>query len=452
MERLKEAGSVTNSHLTLPARTVGVSDQPSDRYHRALGGRAARSPARRRPVTRAPRSTLFALGAAALASFAPTRAAQALQAHIEQMAMGQTALDDRAPRPAVCQLFSSDPVSVPASGDPRAMHLAAAPYLRVSNTPQKRELVIEVGPVDLPAHGMPAESRELVYQLAHVPLDAWVHGFRLELTDAHGRPVPRRVLHHIDTTRPATRDLFLPVAQRFVALGSETGPENLPAWLAGVPIHRGEPLLVSTMLHNPTPKAYAGVRVRLILTYTHTRPLYDVAGFRLDVMFPTGPMEYDLPPGRSVRSWEGSPQGTARLLAITGHLHRYAEWIELRDVTSEKLMWRARPRVNPAGDVTGMPVSFLRFGLGEFVYPTHRYRVTASYWNPTGRLIAEGAMAKVAGIFAPTRALAPVDVTDPMYQADLRYLLGLGCSTGGAPEMLAHARQAHGLSSGHVVH
>jgi hypothetical protein len=50
------------------------------------------------------------------------------------------------------------------------------------------------------------------------------------------------------------------------------------------------------------------------------------------------------------------------------------------------------------------------------------------------------------------RPLAPVDVADPMYQADLRYLLGLGCSTGGVPEMLAHAPHAHGATSGHVVH
>ncbi len=452
---------MSSSYLIGPVQRVGLPGQLRHPDLRAVGGRATRSPARSGPVSRGWWRTTFALGTAALAIFAPARAAQALQAHMDQTAMsqmtmdahmGHLAVDDRAPRPGICQLLSSEPVTVPANGDAEAMRLAAAPYLQVWDAPARGELVIEVGPVDVPADGMPAESRELVYQLAHFPLDAWVHGFRLELTDVHGRAVPRRVLHHIDTTRPAARDLFLPVAQRFVALGSETGPENLPAWLAGVPIHRGEALLVSTMLHNPTHTTYTGVRARLILSYTHTRPVYDVAGFRLDVMFPTGPMEYDLPPGRTVRSWEGSPQETARLLAITGHLHRYGEWIELRDVTSGKLMLRARPRVNPAGDVTGMPVSFPRFGLGQFVYPTHRYRVTASYWNPTDRPIPEGAMAKLAGIFTPARPLAPVDVADPMYQADLRYLLGLGCSTGGVPEMLAHAPHAHGTSLGHVVH
>ncbi len=50
------------------------------------------------------------------------------------------------------------------------------------------------------------------------------------------------------------------------------------------------------MLHNPTDTGYSRVRVRLFLPYTHFRPLREVAGFRLDVMFPTGPMEFDLPP------------------------------------------------------------------------------------------------------------------------------------------------------------
>jgi hypothetical protein len=286
---------------------------------------------------------------------------------------------------------------------------------------------------------MAEHSQELVYQLTYFPFDAWVHGFRVELVDDRGRLVPRRVLHHIDTTRPEARDLFLPVAQRFVAMGAETKAVHLPGWLAGIPIHRGEPLLVSTMLHNPTATSYSGVRVRLVLAYTRSRPRVPVAGFRLDVMFPTGPMEFDLPPGRTVRSWEGSPSVPARVLGITGHLHKYAEWLALEDLTTGKVMWRARPRTDARGEPTGMPVSFPRLGLGRRVYPTHRYRITASYWNPTTDTIPEGGMAKVAGIFAPGKPLPPVDVGATLYQTDLRYLLGLRCGAEHMMPMLAHA-------------
>ena len=349
---------------------------------------------------------------------------------------------DPEPATGLCTLLSSDPVIVPVAVGAIGQRSGDTPYLRLVDDKRRRQLVIDVGPVDLPAHDMAAHARELVYQLAYVPRDAWVHGFRLELRDASGRAVPRRVLHHIDTTRPAARDLFLPVAQRFVALGAETRSEMLPAWLAGVRLHRGEPLLVSTMLHNPTDTSYAGVHVRLVLQYAASRPLFEVAGFRLDVMFPTGPMEFDLPPGRTIRSWDGSPTVPARILGLSGHVHKYGEWIELRDLTAGRVVWHARPRTNERGDVVSMPVSFPRLGLGWTVYPTHRYRITASYMNPTGHTIREGGMAKVGGIFAPTDPLPAVVPNDALYQADLRYLLSLRCGADGRTEMLAHA--AHG--------
>ena len=162
----------------------------------------------------------------AVAALTPIRAASPLQGHVGHMDMQ---MDASGPAPAICQLLGSRPVVIPTT---LANARNVAPFLRVTDARSLGELVIEVGPVDIPARGMPAESRQLVYQLTRFPLDAWVHGFRLELTDARGRPVPRSVLHHIDTTRPAARDLFLPVAQRFVALGSETGSQNLPGWLA----------------------------------------------------------------------------------------------------------------------------------------------------------------------------------------------------------------------------
>lgn len=381
---------------------------------------------------------LFAAGV--LASLAPAGAAatarQGPAGSPPAMQMSSPAAEG-----GVCHLLSAEPVVVPMGPSAPGLGPAQSPYLRLADNARRRELVIEVGPVDLPARSMAQHSQELVYQLTYLPFDAWVHGFRVELVDARGHPVPRRVLHHIDTTRPAARDLFLPVAQRFVALGAETRPEHLPGWLAGVPIHRGEPLLVSTMLHNPTSTAYTGVRVRLVLPYTRSRPRLEVSGFRLDVMFPTGPMEFDLPPGRTVRSWEGSPSVAARLLGITGHLHKDAEWLVLEDLTTGAVIWRARPRTDARGELTGMPVSFPRLGLGQPVYPTHRYRITASYFNRTDRTIPEGGMAKVGGIFASRDPLPPVDVRAALYQADLRYLLGLRCGAERVMPMLAHTER-----------
>jgi hypothetical protein len=206
------------------------------------------------------------------------------------------------------------------------------------------------------------------------------------------------------------------------------------------------------MLHNETDTSYAGVRVRLVVPYTRTRPLVEVAGFRMDVMFPTGPMEFDLSPGRSVRSWEGSPAVPGRILAIGAHLHKYAEWIALEDVTRHVVLWRVRPHTDARGEVTSIPLSFPRFGRGQTIDPSHRYRVTASYFNPTSRTIAAGAMAKLAGIFAPSRPLPAVDVRDALYQDDVRYLLGLRCGAHAAMAMTMPSPAPPRQSLADVVH
>src|SRR5690242_6834392 len=115
--------------------------------------------------------------------------------------IGHTHVMDPEPAAGLCTFLSSDPVIVPITAGP--IGPGDAPYLHLLDDRQRHQLVIDVGPVDLPAHGMATHAREIIYQLAYVPRDAWVHGFRLELRDASGRAVPRRVLHHIVTTRPA---------------------------------------------------------------------------------------------------------------------------------------------------------------------------------------------------------------------------------------------------------
>ena len=129
----------------------------------------------------------------------------------------------------------------------------------------RREIVIEVGPVDLPADGaggMPqAEPTEF-----RIPIDGWFRGFALELIDADGAPVPRQVIHHVNLMLPERRELFTPVMMRLAAAGRETRDVRLP-WFLGIPVSREDRLLMTAMLHNPTAKAYRGVRVRARLAY-----------------------------------------------------------------------------------------------------------------------------------------------------------------------------------------
>ncbi len=327
-------------------------------------------------------------------------------------------------------------------GLPAGCRLAPQRYLRTSERAATHELVIEVGPVDVPAHSMAPHQRELTYQRTVVPLTGWIHGFHVEVVDSLGNTLPRWLLHHIVTARPANRELFLSVTQRFLGVGIETRALRLPAWLAGMALRRGEPLLVNTMFYNPTDTDYRGVRVRLVLAYARTRPLFEVSPFNVDVMFPIGSKDFDLPPGRTVRVWEGSPAAPVRILVLGGHLHRYAQWAELVDLTAGDTIWRMHPETDRSGSVTRIPMHLPRLGFGWVIDPGHRYRITAVYDNPTGRTIAHGGMAKIGGLVVPADGThwPRVNPQDSLYRQDLRRLLRFQCGfegPEGEPEMMA---------------
>jgi hypothetical protein len=329
----------------------------------------------------------------------------------------------------ICRLFDWKPSGAKFGPEARRMLPPASSHVRVIDRATARELAIEVGPVDLPAHSGHREVPPDPEALTYLPFDAVVTGYRLELVDAQGRPVPREVLHHMDTRRPALRELFLPVTQRFLALSTDTPEKSYPGWLIGAPIYGDEPLLVTAMFHNASDVTYRGVRARMVLRYTRRRPLLEVMPFHLDVAFPMGRKSFDLPPGRSVWTWEGSPAVGGRVIGIGGHVHRYAQRLEFRDVTDNRVIWDYEPRDDGSGEMPETPAGLLRLGLGVRLDPAHRYRITAVYDNPTGRTIAEGVMAKVAGVLVPAGGHWPsVDPSLPLYRADLNFSVGGQCS------------------------
>ncbi|HMA44466.1 MAG TPA: hypothetical protein VKO86_10630, partial [Gemmatimonadales bacterium] len=195
------------------------------------------------------------------------------------------------------------------------------PAATVALHPDQHELVIELAPVDLPAGmmhdhamaGMDMPGMPMSEHSAHnpayppvmgvdLPLTGWMSGFRIELVDSAGRAVPSELLHHYNLIDPNHRELFLPISRRVLAAGSETGAVHMTRWLFGAPFVKGDRLVASAMLHNPTMQSYRGVRTRLILTYAddgHWYPLLRAYPWQFDVAFPVGDKSFDLPPGRS---------------------------------------------------------------------------------------------------------------------------------------------------------
>lgn len=328
-------------------------------------------------------------------------------------------------RLAVAGYASARPVDPqPASPNPTWEGLA-----RTTITPgaNRGELFMDLPAVDLPAGGMVKQPASV----AEFPVDGSIYAVRAEIVNERGRQLPIDLLHHMNVMDPNARELFLPISRRILASGRETGEIRVPWLLLGTRFRAGEPILANAMLHNPTAVGYRGVRVRLVLGYVPTGrpwPLFSVSPWQLDVAFPVGDKSFELPPGRSERSYEGSPAVAGKLLVISGHMHAYGRTIEFWDATTGELLWHGEPAPAPPGEPSPVPIGKF-YGLtriGLRITPTHRYRVRVVYENPTGKPIPEGGMGVVGGLFIPDRdAVWPrTNSADALYQQDLKHFMG----------------------------
>ena len=262
-----------------------------------------------------------------------------------------------------------------------------------------------------------------------VPVTGWIYGYSGEMVDSAGRQIPIRLLHHVNLIVPERRELFSTIMQRMGAAGAETPPVELPSVfgrpLLGYPVTRGDTLLLTAMVHNPTDRGYEGARVRVLMRYApantwpHPMAIYP---FYLDVMPPAGVHAYDLPAGHSEKSWEGHPAVAGRILAVGGHLHKYGVALRFEDVTTGRLLWQTTPVTDSSGEVVRVPTKTFWWRLGVPVRPDHSYRLTAVYDNPTGHEIPDGAMGALGGVIIPDHLSAwpAVDRASAEYQHDVR--------------------------------
>jgi hypothetical protein len=335
-----------------------------------------------------------------------------------------------APLGLVLALAAADRPTVAPPGD--AADAAGAAGARIFEDRASGTLVLDLAPVDLPAntpHHLLAQPP--VATLA-IPASGYISGFRVVVVDSAGRELPAALLHHFNLIDPDHRELFLPISRRLLAAGRETGAVRLPSFLFGLPLLRGERVVASAMVENLTPVTYRQARVRLLMDFTPAGrpwPLLRASPWQLDVAFPVGDKSFDLPPGRSSRSYEATPAIPGKVIGVGGHLHDYARSIEFADATTGEVIYRADPVTDAGGHVAAVPVRRL-YGwtrIGVPLVPGHRYRVTVEYDNPTGHVIPEGGMGVVGGLFVPDRGVAwpAADPRDSLYQQDYRHYMRL---------------------------
>jgi hypothetical protein len=329
------------------------------------------------------------------------------------------------------------PVRAPGSDDWGALKRTT-----ITANPRRDQLTLELPAVDLP----PGAVINQPASVGTFPVNGSIYALHAEVVDGDGRSLPLDLLHHMNVMDPGERELFLPIARRILASGRETGEIRFPWLLFGAPIRAGEQILANAMLHNPTTVGYRDVRVRLVVSYVPERrpwPFFAVLPWQLDVAFPVGDKSFDLPPGRSERSYEGSPAVAGRLVVIGGHMHQYGQAIEFWDATTGTKLWHGEPAPAHAGEPSAVPVTtFYRLtGIGLPITPSHRYQVRVIYDNPTGSTIAAGGMGVVGGLFMPDRnAVWPAaDTSDSLYQKDLRHFMG----TTAAAAPMSHMHMGH---------
>ncbi len=308
-------------------------------------------------------------------------------------------------------------------------------HIRVVDDPEAGELTLVLGPIDLPGNAS-HHMEQLPVQEVELPFDLSIRGYRTEIYDGDGNPVPRVVLHHMNLLDPGRRELFLPIMQRVLAASHETPPVSFPGWLVGIPMYGGQTLLALAMLHNPTDVDYEAVTVRLIISYERSNflPLYTLRPFHLDAMYPqvTDTKAWDLPPGFSSRSWEARPAISGLIVGLGGHLHGYATRLKLENLTTGQVLYDISPTLDPNGGIVDIPTIWARGrGMGVLIEPENTYRVTAEYWNPLEHTIVDGGMGSVAGAFIPIEEWPWSNTADDLYIQDYDWVLRSQSSHGG---------------------
>ena len=325
-------------------------------------------------------------------------------------------------------------ISVPASGD------QADSDVRVRVDSARREVVVTVGPIEIPAATLyshhPAEER----MRFRWPVGGWIRGYRIDLLDSEGALLPREMLHHAGVANLDRRQLPYPLVERLVAVGRETRPVMLPDSM-GVPMTPDQDLLMYYALVNPADHPLKGATLKLTVAWTPQRqkPPRSVFPLYLDAnpKATGGTRAFEIPPGVSATSAEFRLPAAGRLRALGAHLHDYAVEIRLEDVVTGKVLVRLKTKRHPDGRLISVKSTrffFKRRGL--HLEADHQYRVVGIYDNPRATAIPAGAMAFMAGPFIPDDAESwpAIDPDNQEYQRDLADILGQS----------SHAAHGHG--------
>lgn len=290
-----------------------------------------------------------------------------------------------------------------AQHDMEHMHMPARAVnvkLDVANDEAGHVLTLRLGPLNLPANaGMNvAQAPDLNMT---VPFDGWFTGYRPSLVNENGEPLPNRLLHHVAVYNLARADFLCSSKPEhiFGAGGEMTNWPMTPG--IGYRVEKGDKIRVGTMFHNPTAINYPQVYLQVKIEYQ----ALDAGGPQLKNVYPAwidvkecGNSGYDLNPGLNVTSGKFTLQYTGVLVGLGGHLHDYGQELDVVNESRHKED-KIKAELDAQGRIIKIPVHMFPSGFalakGEVI------KVTATYDNPTGKPLRDGAMGIAVGYFLP---------------------------------------------------
>ncbi len=268
-------------------------------------------------------------------------------------------------------------------------------------------VTLRVGPMNLPAHTdhmkMP-QPPDLVWE---VPMEGWLLAYHPRLVDANGGAVPGTVLHHVAFWNENRADfLCLNKEEHIFGAGSEmTDWAEVPGY--GYRVMKGNKIRIETMMYNPTATSYDKAYLEVVMPFQEASGDASAATSRRNI-YPAwmdvtscGKSGYDLPAGKSEKTGTVTVKYDGALLGVGGHLHDYGKQIVLQDVTRKETVATLDATADAQGHLESVPVKlFVQQGGYKFA-ANDVLKISATYDNPTGKLLRDGAMGIAVGYFVP---------------------------------------------------
>ncbi len=289
------------------------------------------------------------------------------------------------------------------AGEHMAHRLNAAAKLTSQDDTAAHVITVRVGPLNLPARTTHADMPQAAAQFLAVPIDGWFTAYHPRLVDAGGNPLPNRLLHHVAFWNTGRADFLCPnkLEHVFGAGGEMNDWPALPGF--GYRVHPGDRMRVDTMVHNPTDTSYPDAYLEVRIEYSpfgaqpQLRAVYP-AWFDVQQCGQSG---YDLKAGQNVTTGQFTLGYSGRLLGVGGHLHDYGESLELLNVTTGAQVAALRSQQDANGRILSMPIRVFADRGGFPLTRNDVLKVTATYVNPTGHVLPDGAMGIAVGYFLP---------------------------------------------------